>query len=179
MADTLADHIGGPQYVKNFLVEHGGISPDKIQISHGSGLDVNRLSARDTVRMLRSFVAWLGGYNLKPDAVMAVAGLDPGTLRDRFTGKEFAGSVIAKTGTLYSTDSGVAALAGVMHTRDRGTLLFAVYDIAENRRVKHLRNVQDDFLKDLMNELGGPAPIGGRSLVSNGDRLRSRMIPAD
>src|SRR5215813_5926900 len=30
MADTLASHIGGPQYVKNFLVEHAGLSPDAV-----------------------------------------------------------------------------------------------------------------------------------------------------
>jgi hypothetical protein len=35
------------------------------------------------------------------------------------------------------------------------------------------------FLKNLMNELGGPAPDKERSLTSNGDRLQSRMILAE
>src|SRR5215813_1213435 len=30
MADMLVGHIGGPQYVKNFLVEHAGLSPDAV-----------------------------------------------------------------------------------------------------------------------------------------------------
>ncbi len=179
MADMLANHIGGPQYVKNFLVEHAGLSPNAIQISTGSGLSVNRMSPRDTVKMLRAMIGWLGKYGLKPDALMGLGGIDPGTMRSRFTESEFAGSIVAKTGTLTSTDSGVAALAGVMRTRNRGTLLFAVYDNAEYRRVLHLRKVQDEFLKNLMNELGGPAPEKERSLTSNGDRLLSRMILAE
>jgi D-alanyl-D-alanine carboxypeptidase/D-alanyl-D-alanine-endopeptidase (penicillin-binding protein 4) len=176
MAETLAGHIGGPQYVKSFLVEQAGLSPDTIQISTGSGLNVNRMSPRDTVRMLRAMVNWLDKYNLKPDAVMGMGGIDPGTMRSRFSEKGFAGSIIAKTGTLTTTDSGMAALAGVMRTRDRGTLLFAVYDNAESRRIVPLRKAQDVFLKNLMNELGGPAPERERSLTSNGDRLQSRMI---
>jgi serine-type D-Ala-D-Ala carboxypeptidase/endopeptidase (penicillin-binding protein 4) len=179
MADTLAGHIGGPQYVKNFLVEQAGLSPDAIRISTGSGLNVNRMSPRDTVKMLRAMVNWLDKYGLKADAVMGLGGIDPGTMRARFSERGFAGSIIAKTGTLTSTDSGMAALAGVIRTRNRGTLLFAVYDNAEYRRIVPLRKAQDAFLKNLMNELGGPAPDRERSLTSNGDRLYSRMILAE
>ena len=179
MAEMLASHIGGPQYVKNFLVEQAGLSPDAIKISTGSGLNVNRMSPRDTVRMLRAMVNWLEKYNLKPDAVMGLGGIDPGTMRSRFSEKGFAGSIIAKTGTLTTTDNGMANLAGVMHTRDRGPLLFAVYDNAESGAIKPLRKTQDEFLKNLMNELGGPAPNRERSLTSNGDRLQSRMILAE
>ncbi|HZF38389.1 MAG TPA: D-alanyl-D-alanine carboxypeptidase [Blastocatellia bacterium] len=179
MAETLADHIGGPQYVKNFLVEQAGLSPDAVKISTGSGLNVNRMSPRDTVRMLRAMVNWLDKYSLKPDAVMGMGGIDPGTMRARFAERGFAGSIIAKTGTLTTTDSGMANLAGIMRTRNRGTLLFAVYDNAESRRIVPLRRAQDEFLKELMNELGGPAPEKERSLTSNGDRLQSRMILAE
>jgi serine-type D-Ala-D-Ala carboxypeptidase/endopeptidase (penicillin-binding protein 4) len=179
MAETLAGHIGGPQYVKNFLVEQAGLSPDTIQIATGSGLNVNRMTPRDTVRMLRAMVNWLDKYNLKFDAVMGMGGIDPGTMRARFSERGFAGCVIAKTGTLTTTDSGMANLAGVMRTRDRGTLLFAIYDNAESRHIRPLRKVQDVFLKKLINELGGPAPEKERSLTSNGDRLQSRMILAE
>jgi len=179
MAEALASHIGGPQYVKNFLVQQAGLSEDAVRISTGSGLNVNRMSPRDTVQMLRAMVNWLNKYGLKPDAIMGIGGMDPGTMRARFTESGFAGSVVAKTGTLTSTDSGMAALAGVMHTRNRGTLLFAVYDGAEYRRIVPLRKAQDEFLKNLMNELGGPAPDKERSLTSNGDRLQSRIILAE
>jgi D-alanyl-D-alanine carboxypeptidase/D-alanyl-D-alanine-endopeptidase (penicillin-binding protein 4) len=179
IADMLAGHIGGPQYVETVLTEKAGIPPNAIRISSGSGLSVNRLTPRDTVKMLRALFGWLDKYSLKPDAVMSLGGIDPGTMRARFDEREFAGSILAKTGTLTATDSGVAALAGVMRTRNRGTLLFAIYDEAQFRSVYHLRDVQDDFLKNLMNELGGPAPSKDRSLVSNGDRLQGRMILAE
>ena len=179
MAESLATRIGGPEFVKNFLVNQAGLSQDSVRISTGSGLNVNRMSPRDTVQMLRAMVNWLNKYGLKPDAIMGIGGMDPGTMRARFTEGGFAGSVVAKTGTLTSTDSGMAALAGVMHTRDRGTLLFAVYDGAESRRIHPLRKAQDEFLKNLINEMGGPAPDRERSLTSNGDRLQSRMILAE
>jgi D-alanyl-D-alanine carboxypeptidase len=86
--------------------------------------------------------------------------------------------VIAKTGTLTQTDSGAAALAGVALTRKLGPLLFVVYDMAEGRSVEHLRRVQDDFLKDLMHELGGPAPLAARTESAPPPTLAGRVITA-
>jgi D-alanyl-D-alanine carboxypeptidase/D-alanyl-D-alanine-endopeptidase (penicillin-binding protein 4) len=179
IADLLAAHVGGTEDVKRILVGKVGLQPDAVRISRGSGLEVNRMTPRDTVRVLRALFARLKQYNLDPQAVMAIAGVDSGTLARRFTEKEFAGSIIAKTGTLYTTDTGVAALAGVMHTKDRGDLLFAIYNGAEYRRIKHLRDGQDEFLKELMNEFGGPAPSREHSITHNFDRLTSRIVSAE
>jgi D-alanyl-D-alanine carboxypeptidase/D-alanyl-D-alanine-endopeptidase (penicillin-binding protein 4) len=179
IADLLAAHVGGPEDVKRILVSTAGLKPEAVRISRGSGLEVNRMTPRDTVRVLRTLFGRLRQYNLDPQAVMSIAGVDAGTLARRFTEKEYAGSVIAKTGTLYTTDTGVAALAGVMHTRDRGDLLFAIYNGAEYRRIQHLRNAQDDFLKELMNEFGGPAPSREHSITHNNDRLNSRIVFAE
>ncbi len=179
IADLLAAHIGGTQSVKRILVETAGLAPEDVRISRASGLEVNRLSPRDTVKVLRALFDKLRRYDLDPQAVMAIAGVDAGTLARRFTEREFAGSVIAKTGTLYTTDTGVAALAGVMHTRDRGDLLFAIYDSAQYRRIQYLRNAQDDFLKALMNECGGPAPSREHSMTHNFDKLQSTVTIAE
>ncbi|MDX2031385.1 MAG: D-alanyl-D-alanine carboxypeptidase [Blastocatellia bacterium] len=175
IADLLAAHIGGTQSVKRILVETAGLAPEDVRISRASGLEVNRLSPRDTVKVLRALFGRLKRYDLDPQAVMAIAGVDAGTLARRFTEREFAGSVIAKTGTLYTTDTGVAALAGVIHTRDKGDLLFAIYDSAQYRRIQYLRNAQDDFLKALMNECGGPAPSREHSMTHNFDKLQSNV----
>lgn len=179
IADLLAAHVGGTEDVKRILVGKVGLEPDAVRISRGSGLEVNRLTPRDTVKVLRALFSRLRQYNLDPQAVMAIAGVDSGTLARRFTEKEFAGSIIAKTGTLYTTDTGVAALAGVMHTKDRGDLLFAIYNGAEYRRIQHLRDAQDEFLKELMNEFGGPAPSREHSITHNYDRLTSRIVAAE
>jgi D-alanyl-D-alanine carboxypeptidase/D-alanyl-D-alanine-endopeptidase (penicillin-binding protein 4) len=178
MADMLAMHMGGPQGVEKFLIEQIGMPKNSVYISHASGLEVNRMTPRDTVRLLRAMMQWLDKHKLKLSNVMAVAGIDAGTLRGRFTEGKFAGSVIAKTGTLLSTDNGVAALAGVMYTRDRGPLLFAVYDVAEGKRVSNLRRVQDDFLKQLMIECGGPA-TSHRGRPGYYDHPQSRFILAN
>ncbi len=175
MADLLANHVGGPEGVRKFLVELVAVPRESVYISHGSGLDVNRLTPQDTVRLLRRLVDRLDALNLPPEAVMSIAGTDSGTLLDRFSEEEFTGSVLAKTGTLHSTDDGVAALAGVMNTRKCGQLLFAVYDMAEGRRVLHLRQVQDDFLKRLALECGGPSPMARRSEEDAVFRPQSRL----
>ncbi len=175
MAEMLAQHVGGPRGIEKFLIDEIGMPRQSVFISHASGLEINRLTPRDTVRMLRAMIAWLDRHQLSPSSVMPVAGRDEGTLRRRFTESDFAGSVIAKTGTLYSTDSGVAALAGIMYTRDQGPLLFAVYDMAEGRQVHHLRQIQDQFIKDLIRECGGPAPVPANGQKSPTAPTESRV----
>lgn len=175
MAEMLALHVGGPAGVERFLIEEIGMPRQSVFISHASGLDINRLTPRDTVKLLRAMMGWLDRHQLPPTSVMPVAGRDAGTLRTRFAETEFAGSVVAKTGTLYSTDAGVAALAGILYTRDYGPLLFAVYDMAEGRRVDHLRRIQDQFLKDLMTEFGGADNLYGDPAPRAGLRIESRV----
>ena len=176
MADMLATHVGGASGVRSFLVARLGLPYEATYISHGSGLDVNRLTPRDTVRVLRALLERLYGYRLRPEDVLPIAGIDSGTLAGRFAEAEFAGSVLAKTGTLHDTDDGVAALAGVMNTRSCGALLFTVYDMAERRRVLQLRRVQDDLLKGIINECGGSAPIAYRNESDSLFRPQSRLL---
>jgi D-alanyl-D-alanine carboxypeptidase len=176
MADMIGMHIGGPLGVQKFLVNSIGVPGDAVYISHASGLEVNRMTPKGTVNLLRAMMRWLSDNDLDPSAVMAVAGIDAGTLRGRFADGRFAGSVVAKTGTLFSTDRGVAALAGIMYTRDRGPLLFAVYDMAEGKQVPQLRRVQDEFLKQLILECGGPVPQAKRS--GRPDQLQSKFTTA-
>ncbi|MEK7832683.1 MAG: D-alanyl-D-alanine carboxypeptidase, partial [Acidobacteriota bacterium] len=176
MADLLATHVGGPAGVRSFLVARLGLPFEATYISHGSGLDVNRLTPRDTVKVLRALIERLNGYRARPEALLPIAGIDSGTLAGRFTESEFAGSVLAKTGTLHDTDDGVAALAGVMNTRSCGALLFTVYDMAEGRRVLQLRRVQDDLLKGLMNECGGAMPMAHRTEDETAFRTQSRLL---
>jgi D-alanyl-D-alanine carboxypeptidase/D-alanyl-D-alanine-endopeptidase (penicillin-binding protein 4) len=155
MAELLATHLGGGAGVQRFLSERLHLSD--VYISRASGLDVNRLTARGTVELLRALVNWLAERKIAPEEVLPIAAIDASTLSDRFTEDRFAGSVVAKTGTLHDTDGGVAALAGLAYTA-HGPLLFAIYDMAEGRRVEHLRQTQDLLIKNLMDEFGGPAP---------------------
>jgi len=158
MADLLATRIGGADGIRRFLLSRLRLAEDSVFISRASGLDVNRMTPRDTVALLRALVKWLESKGIAPEAVMPVAGVDAGTLIDRFAEENFRGSIVAKTGTLHDTDGGVAALAGLAYTNSCGPVVFAIYDMAEGRRVEHLRHIQDAFLKDSIIELGGPSP---------------------
>jgi D-alanyl-D-alanine carboxypeptidase/D-alanyl-D-alanine-endopeptidase (penicillin-binding protein 4) len=176
MADILGDHIGGAEAIRKFLVERLRLPEEAVYLSHASGLDVNRITPRGTVKVLCALVRYLAAQGYPPEAIMPVAGIDSGTLRTRFADEEFAGSIVAKTGTLHDTDGGVAALAGVAYTRARGPLLFVIYDMAESRHVMRLRRMQDDFLRDLIIELGGPAPLANHTENALDWAPESRLI---
>ena len=85
--------------------------------------------------------------------MLPVAGSDAGTLRRRFVGEEFRGAIIGKTGTLPGTDGGVSTLAGIAYTRNRGPVLFAIFNTMGS--VATYRRLQDDFLKGFILESGG------------------------
>ena len=62
------------------------------------------------MKILRALRSELLKNRLSPSDIMPVAGVDPGTLEDRFTGPVWQASVIAKTGTLVRTDGGASSL---------------------------------------------------------------------
>lgn len=151
-AERLGEVIGGPKAVQRFLVRGVGIPENEVFVGRTSGLGENRITPQGTVQLLRHLVLWLNFNNLLPQDVLPVAGMD-GTLRNRFTTVDYRGSVIGKTGTLPVTDGGVSTLAGFAYTRDRGVLLFAIFNTKGN--VNTFRKLQDNLLKDLISESGG------------------------
>jgi serine-type D-Ala-D-Ala carboxypeptidase/endopeptidase (penicillin-binding protein 4) len=178
MADAIGEFIGGAEAVRKFLLNRVGLKEEEVYISRASGLEINRLTAWGTAKMMRGVFDWLSANGYKPEDLLPIAGIDPSTVAGRFTEPEFAGSVVAKTGTLHETDNGAANLAGIAYTKSKGPILFVIYDMAEGRNVIHLRGVQDEFLKNLMNELGGPNPIHQRTNVVARDVAAGRIVLA-
>jgi len=152
-AERLGEAIGGPRAVERFLIQEIGLLPSEVNLTHTSGLDYNRITPHGTILMLRHLVSWLNLHNMLPEDVMPVAGVDPGTLHTRMTSLDYRGSVVAKTGTLPGTDGGVSTLAGIMYTRDRGPVLFAIFN--SRGSVNTYRRMQDALLKDMIAECGG------------------------
>jgi len=152
-AERLGEALGGPKAVERFMVKDLGIPLSDVEITRTSGLDYNRITPRATITMFRELVFWLNLTNLQPQDVLPVAGVDVGTLARRFTGTEYRGAIIGKTGTLNVTDGGVSALAGIMYTRDHGPVLFAIFNMKGS--VPAYRKMQDDFLKGFLIESGG------------------------
>jgi len=152
-ADRLGEAVGGPKGVEQFLVRDIGIAPQDISISHTSGLEYNRITPRATVMLFRELVFWLNLANMQPQDVLPVAGVDAGTLQRRFTGEEYRGAIIGKTGTLPGTDGGVSTLAGIAYTRDHGPVLFAIFNTKGS--VATYRKLQDQLMKGFIVESGG------------------------
>jgi len=133
---------------------------DAIQLETTSGLGTNRVTPRLVVRLLREFVATCTRVGLSIESVLPVVGCDPGTVErffPRLQETPYTASVVGKTGTLTSTDGGVAVLAGIARTAS-GDVAFCV--AAPNARGKlHLaRKTEEQWVLDLIARYGGPQP---------------------
>ena len=157
MAERIGDSLGGPQSVERQIVNSLGIGPGEFRISSLSGLGVNRVTPRVMMKTLRALRTELQKHRLTPSDIMPVAGIDPGTLADRFTDLASRGSVIAKTGTLTRTDGGASSLVGQMKTANGEVLLFVIMNQQGN--VLRFRENQDDLVLQVQNSRGGPGPF--------------------
>jgi serine-type D-Ala-D-Ala carboxypeptidase/endopeptidase (penicillin-binding protein 4) len=157
IAEVIGESLGGAAAIQDFLIQQLELKEGDLYVGHPSGLEFNRITPRASLKILRALIATLDKYSLKPEDLMPVAGVDSGTLMGRFTKDEVKGAVIAKTGTLFSTDRGVSTLVGLAFTKSRGTLLFAVFN--SDGRVRAYRHLQDDFMGQVIQDLGGAARV--------------------
>jgi serine-type D-Ala-D-Ala carboxypeptidase/endopeptidase (penicillin-binding protein 4) len=163
MAERIGDSLGGKESVVRQLIATLGISPGEVQFASLSGLGVNRVTPRAMMKILRGLRAELQKNRLSPADIMPVAGIDPGTLEDRFTGPAWQGSVIAKTGTLVRTDGGASSLVGQMRTKNGDTLLFVIMNQRGN--VVRFRSNQDFLVMQVQNSRGGPKAFNYKPLA--------------
>lgn len=163
MADRIGEALGGPESVRQQLIADLQLAPDDLRIARLSGLGVNRASPRVMLKVYRALRAELKKSGLTPAAIMPVAGIDPGTLEDRFTGMAWRGSVIAKTGTLVRTDGGASSLVGQMRAANGEVLLFAIMN--QRGSVSRFRENQDYLVMLVQNTRGGPKPFEYKPLM--------------
>jgi serine-type D-Ala-D-Ala carboxypeptidase/endopeptidase (penicillin-binding protein 4) len=163
MADRIGEALGGPESVRQQLINMLGLSPDEIRLASLSGLGVNRLSPRGMMKIYRALREELQKNKLSPSSIMPVAGIDPGTLEDRFTGLAWRGSVIAKTGTLLRTDGGASSLVGQMRAANGEVLLFVIMN--QRGSVSRFRENQDYLVMLVQNTRGGPKAFDYKPLM--------------
>ena len=154
MAERIGDSLGGTQSVRRRLINTLAIPPDEVQLASLSGLGINRVTPRAMMKIFRELRKELQKNKLSPADIMPVAGIDPGTLEDRFTGPAWQGSVIAKTGTLIRTDGGASSLVGQMRTANGEVLLFVIMN--QHGNVVRFRENQDYLVMQVQNSRGGP-----------------------
>jgi D-alanyl-D-alanine carboxypeptidase/D-alanyl-D-alanine-endopeptidase (penicillin-binding protein 4) len=151
MAHEVGARVGGAGGVERSMEDRYGFAPGDVRLETTSGLGENAMRPRDVVALLRGVA---GAY--EPSRLMPVAGVDAGTLDDRFGEPGMRGAVVAKTGTLSS----VSVLAGYMYTRREGVVLFAIMN--EGGSPGAFRPLQDLLVRELFEAYGGPAPISYR-----------------
>lgn len=149
MAETLAASVGGAQVVAQRAAIAAAVPPAEIQLINGSGLGTeNRISPRAVCGMFQAIERYLQPDQLTVADLFPVAGRDRGTLAAR----KVPVATVAKTGTLWN----VSALAGVMPTRDRGSICFSI--INHGNDVATFRTQQDMLLQQLLQHWGAQLP---------------------
>lgn len=177
MAHRIGETLGGPESVRQQLNTLLQLGPEEIRISTLSGLGVNRVSPRAMMKIYRALLAELKKNKLTPSAIMPVAGIDPGTLEDRFTGAAWRGSVIAKTGTLLRTDGGASSLVGQLRAANGETLLFVIMN--QRGSVSRFRENQDYLVMLVQNTRGGPKAFDYKPSLLTMRLAQTESIVAD
>lgn len=163
MAERIGEALGGPESVRQQLITQLKLGPDEIRIASLSGLGVNRISPRVMMKIYRELRVELQKHGLAPASILPVAGIDPGTLEDRFDGLAWRGSVIAKTGTLVRTDGGASSLVGQMRAANGEVLLFVIMN--QRGSVWRFRENQDYLVMLVQNSRGGPKAFDYKPLM--------------
>ena len=159
MAQMLADRVGGAQVVQSVAAKLARVPSREIQLINGSGLGVeNRVSPRAACAMLMALHRIAMTKNFTIADLFPTAGFDArGTMQAR----NLPQATAMKTGTLRD----VSALAGVMPTRDRGLVWFAI--INRGPYISSFRREQDQLLQTLVKQL------------EKAPRVPSSVIPHD
>lgn len=172
LAERLGDMIGGPFGVSRIVELNANVPDAEFSLSTTSGLGINRVSPNAMMKLLRSLQAELGRYRMNFADIMPVAGLDEGTLENRFDNDFYAGSVVGKTGTLRQTDNGVSALSGEVNTQ-KGKLLFVIFN--QRGSVNQFRSFQNLYVSLVQGQFGGPVSFN-YTAVSLDKRMATSRI---
>jgi len=157
VAEHLGALVGGPDGVRDFLVNELKLSPDQVTLATASGLEVNRLTARGLVTIIRALEEETQRQGLQLVDIMPVASGDYGTLRRRMAGTPLEGAVIGKTGTLVHDDGGMASLGGIVNTQKHGKVCFVILN--QGSGVAESRQLTDQLLAEIILAQDTPAPI--------------------
>lgn len=173
LAEKLGDMLGGAYAVARIVQVNAGVTAEEFSLQTSSGLGINRVTPRAQMKLLRAFRNELARHKLTFADVMPIAGIDPGTLQNRFKEFPYQGSVVAKTGTLGQTDSGVSSLTGEMQTKN-GKLLFVIFN--QRGGVSRFRNFQNDYVIMVQNQQGGAASLGYSSSALSVRMATTRIV---
>ncbi|HMT06976.1 MAG TPA: D-alanyl-D-alanine carboxypeptidase [Pyrinomonadaceae bacterium] len=176
LSERLGEMVGGPYAVARTVQLQAGVPANEFSLQTSSGLGYNRVTPNAMMKLLRALRSDLSKYKMTFSDIMPVAGIDQGTLANRFDMDGFnTGSVVGKTGTLGNTDAGVSALAGEMNTR-QGRLLFVIFN--QRGSVPRFRSFQNSFISLVQSQFGGPTALEYSPQSLDVRLARSRIVTA-
>jgi len=158
--ERVAASIGSPSDLSVLLADRLVAGTVPVHIQTASGLGENRLTPRQIVAMLRGFRSAAAELGVAIERLLPVAGCDPGTVNaafPRLSAPPFATALVAKTGTLTSTDGGITVLAGFLNTA-QGEVVFCVAAPRAGGRIRLARHTEESFVVDLLKRRGGATP---------------------
>ena len=156
----IAEPLGGASGLAEFLRPR--LSAPDLRLATASGEEHNRLTPREAVRLVGLLAATTRAAGLAPRAVLPVLGCDPGPTRrmfPHFLAAERTGAVAVKSGTLSTTDGGVAVLAGLYTAADGREIRFCVAAPHAGGALRHWRALEQAWLEDLIARTGGLHPV--------------------
>jgi len=168
--------LGSADELARFLTDRWAVAPDALQLATLSGLGSNRMTSRQVVHLLADLRRTCAAAGLDVRDVLPAAGCDPGTLESFRRITESGAELVAKTGTLTTTDGGVVVLAGFVGTV-RGELVFCVVAPQSGRATSRARAEQQRWLLDLIaRHDGGASGRCGAPLGFSDDRAEALVV---
>ena len=156
LAEKLGDMLGGAYAVARIVQLNAQVAPEEFYLQTSSGLGTNRVTPQAMMRLLRTLNKELARNKMTFADIMPVAGIDRGTLENRFDTDFSRGSVVGKTGTLGNTDGGVSSLSGEIQTR-QGKLFFVIFN--QRGSVSRFRSFQNMLVSLIQGQFGGATTL--------------------
>jgi serine-type D-Ala-D-Ala carboxypeptidase/endopeptidase (penicillin-binding protein 4) len=153
MSEMIGQALGGGSAIAQKAAGYAAIPTSELQLINGSGLgQENQMSARAACAIFKAIQRNLQQWTSPTGATYTIADLFPVSTLDGGTIKvrNIPASSVVKTGTL----SDVSALSGVVPTRDRGLVWFAILNRGTD--IDELRRRQDQTLQTLIARWGEP-----------------------
>ncbi len=149
ISEAMATTVGGAAVVAQRAAQLAGVPQNEILLQNGSGLGVeNRISPRAVCAMFAALQRYAESQHLTLADLFPIAGTDEGTIENR----RIPRYALVKTGTLND----VSSLGGVIPTRDRGLVWFAIMNRGTD--LDGLRARQDSLLQALTAQWGVASP---------------------
>jgi D-alanyl-D-alanine carboxypeptidase/D-alanyl-D-alanine-endopeptidase (penicillin-binding protein 4) len=168
--ERLTSSLGSADELAAWLARRWDTPPGDIRLATLSGLGRNRVPLRLLTRLVRDLDTLLTAEGLGLADVLPSTGCGPGTLESfaGLAGPSLSGAIVAKTGTLRSTDGGVCALAGRVETAS-GIRYFATAVPRTGGDADRARGLEERWLLDLIAAAGGGRPRGCGALLPFSD----------